>query len=171
MVESRHPFWNWSLEAYGRPGVEEILLDLQDRLGLDVNILLFACWAGATGAKPLTEKECRLLMAATHDWRSNVIEPLRAVRRSLKAQDRMTGAEEIRNRAKALELEAEHAAQLAIAGLLDERGELAGKDPDQARDPAQAALCGLRACLAAADIVPAGKNRALIESLAGICCG
>ena len=102
-----HPFWNWSLEIYGRPGVEDPLLDLQDRLGLDVNLLLFACWTGATGRGRLVGGEWTRLIDGTADWRASVIEPIRAVRRHLKDRGDMPGAAALRERVKALELEAE----------------------------------------------------------------
>ena len=44
-----HPFWNFSLELYAGDGVAEACLDLQERRGCDVNILLFCCWLGASG--------------------------------------------------------------------------------------------------------------------------
>src|SRR3954470_3940357 len=39
-----HPFWNFSLELYAGEGVAEACLDLQERRGCDVNVLLFCCW-------------------------------------------------------------------------------------------------------------------------------
>jgi len=36
-------FWAFSLALYGKPGVAPALLGLQDRLGVDVNLLLFCC--------------------------------------------------------------------------------------------------------------------------------
>src|SRR5471030_292758 len=41
-----HPFWNFSLEIYAAEGVSGACLDLQERRGCDVNILLFCCWLG-----------------------------------------------------------------------------------------------------------------------------
>ena len=40
-------FWRFSLALYARPGVAEALIALQDRAGRDVNLMLFALWAGA----------------------------------------------------------------------------------------------------------------------------
>ncbi len=34
-----HPFWNFSLEVYGGEGVARACLELQDRRGVDVNLL------------------------------------------------------------------------------------------------------------------------------------
>ncbi|HEX6103216.1 MAG TPA: TIGR02444 family protein, partial [Alphaproteobacteria bacterium] len=43
------PFWSFSVALYGRPGVAPACLALQDRFGCDVNLLLFAIWAGRCG--------------------------------------------------------------------------------------------------------------------------
>jgi uncharacterized protein (TIGR02444 family) len=40
-------FWRFSLALYARPGVAGALIALQDRAGLDVNLILFGLWAGA----------------------------------------------------------------------------------------------------------------------------
>ena len=47
------PLWAFSLAVYGGDGVAEECLDLQERLGLDVNILLFAAFLGAVEAVQL----------------------------------------------------------------------------------------------------------------------
>lgn len=162
-----HPFWDWSLEVYGRPGVEEILLDMQGRLGLDVNLLLFACWAGATGRGRLTGSEWARLIEGTADWRANVVEPLRAVRRHLRSRGDMTDAAALRERVKALELEAEHAAQLAIAGMAPDL-----RESDFAAVVRMAdASANLEGCIAAAGLTLTDRDRAHLNSLVHNCCG
>ena len=110
------PFWDFSCEVYGRPGVAPACLALQDRRGLDVNLILFCCWAGSRG-QPLAPDDLRRLAAATADWRARVVEPLRAVRRWLKGY---TGplpdlAQGLRGDVLARELDAEHVQQLLLA--------------------------------------------------------
>lgn len=161
-----HPFWDWSLDIYGRPRVEETLLDLQDRLGLDVNLLLFAGWTGATGRGRVAAVDWDRLIEGVAGWRVNVIEPLRAARRHLKGAPEMPGAAVLRGKVKALELEAEHAAQLAIARLAGERG-ASRLRPARAIADAAANLDGY---MAAAGISPADGDRALLRSFAGACC-
>jgi uncharacterized protein (TIGR02444 family) len=39
-------FWDFSVRTYGRPGVAEACLALQNRDGADVNMLMFAAWYG-----------------------------------------------------------------------------------------------------------------------------
>ena len=73
-----HPFWNFSLELYAGEGVAEACLDLQDRRGCDVNILLFCCWLGASGRPTLTADRLRTILAASDAWQSDIVKRLRA---------------------------------------------------------------------------------------------
>ncbi len=77
-------FWQFSLAVYGREGAGRACLSLQDRLGADVNLLLFCCWLGAARGRILSPDELRMLIKAVAPWRSNVVTPLRGVRRYLK---------------------------------------------------------------------------------------
>ncbi|MEX2629461.1 MAG: TIGR02444 family protein [Tistlia sp.] len=105
----RNPFWAFSLATYGRPGVAEACLALQDRLGLDVNLLLFCLWAGRCGHR-LSATELAALATAAGPWQQGVVVPLRGVRRRLKgAAD--PAQEALRQRIKRDELEAERLEQ------------------------------------------------------------
>lgn len=119
-----NPFWDFSLALYARPGVTDACLRLQDRLGLDVNLLLYACWTAASGVGRPSPETWRRLVAETAVWRSRVVEPLRAVRRYLKepAAEPWRAAR-LRERVKALELDAERAEQLAIVALAGDHEE------------------------------------------------
>lgn len=68
---------------YGRSGVERACLGLQASCGADVNLLLFCCWMGAR-RRPLNKRFLRRAVAATSGWQSEVVQPLRGVRRTLK---------------------------------------------------------------------------------------
>ena len=41
-------FWDFSVRTYGVPGVSQACLALQDERGVDVNMLLYCIWIGAT---------------------------------------------------------------------------------------------------------------------------
>lgn len=116
-----HPFWNFSLELYGGDGVAEACLDLQERRGCDVNILLFCCWLGASGRPTLTAERLRAILKASDAWQGEVVRPLREVRKLLK--DRTWAAvlpetvDATRRRVADAELAAEHAEQLELASL------------------------------------------------------
>jgi len=109
MTEARaNPFWTYSLSLYGRPQVADACLVLQDRLGLDVNFLLFCCWAGSQG-RFLRGSEIENLIAATQAWRENMVLPLRRARRWLKSRmpEMGSAAPGLRENIKACELAAE----------------------------------------------------------------
>ena len=71
------PFWQFSGLVYARPRVAEARLELQDRHGLDVNVLLFCAWAGAQGRR-FDGGDLGLLRSASRPWHDNVVAPLRA---------------------------------------------------------------------------------------------
>jgi uncharacterized protein (TIGR02444 family) len=116
-----HPFWNFSLEIYAGEGVAEACLDLQDRRGCDVNILLFCCWLGASGRPTLTAERLRTILQASDTWQARIVRPLREVRRQLKDQPWTAALPEtvdaVRRRVADAELAAEHAEQLKLASL------------------------------------------------------
>jgi hypothetical protein len=113
--------WEWTLEAYARPGAPEACLRLQDRFGQNTDLLLWA-------------------VEVTRRWDETALTPLRAVRRGLKAALPPVddGAREgLREDVKAAELRAERV-------LLETLAELTG----QARGGAHA-LDALKAASAA----------------------
>jgi uncharacterized protein (TIGR02444 family) len=110
-------FWSFSLALYGKPGVAPALIGLQDRLGLDVNMLLYCCWAGA-GGRLLSHDDLKAVEAVAEPWQSEVVRPLRALRRRLKGGFGAMPAERVeayRKRVNELEIEGEHIAQNAMA--------------------------------------------------------
>ncbi|MBT8440796.1 MAG: TIGR02444 family protein [Gammaproteobacteria bacterium] len=114
------PFWDFSLSIYGRPGVADACLFLQDRYGLDVNLILFCVWVGSTGRGSLAEPAIDACVSRTSDWRECVIEPLRQIRRA--CRDEPLGVPEFllqvfRPSMHDVELDAEHVEQLVLAEL------------------------------------------------------
>jgi uncharacterized protein (TIGR02444 family) len=77
-------FWDFSLRVYGEPGVQEECLTLQERLSLDVNLLLFAAYVGAKLGIALSGRDLAELIAATEDWHLSVVRRLRATRVAMK---------------------------------------------------------------------------------------
>lgn len=116
-----HPFWNFSLEIYSGDGVAAACLDLQERRGCDVNILLFCCWLGASGRPTLTAERLRTILKASDAWQAEIVQPLRRVRRLLKDQPWPEALPEtleaVRRRVADAELAAEHAEQIKLASL------------------------------------------------------
>ncbi len=100
-------FWTWALDAYARPNATEIALALQDLYGASVVMVLACCWAATRGLS-LSQETLAHLDAQEAPWRSDVTEPLRALRRDLKplaAADPAFTA--LRDAIKQAELEAE----------------------------------------------------------------
>jgi uncharacterized protein (TIGR02444 family) len=125
-------FWAFSLDLYGRDGVAPACLRLQDRLGADVNVMLFCCWAGSLGRR-LSADEIRLAVAAVRPWHDEIVAPIRAARRRLKqglAGMAPEPAEALRQRLLSVEIEAERIAQFRLAELFpgDNAREAVGAD-------------------------------------------
>lgn len=106
-----NPLWWFVQEFYQREGVESALLDLQDRWGADVLLLLAACWLGTEGFEwPLDDEAFQDGLSNYTGWRDHIVAPLRDMRRTLPKG----GDQGFRSKLKALELESE---QLGLAGL------------------------------------------------------
>jgi uncharacterized protein (TIGR02444 family) len=118
------PHWSFALKLYGRPGVPEACLLLQDRAGVDVNILLFALYAAAERGVALTPRDLQEMDAAVAAWRSELILPLRSIRRRLKTGPEPAPAaatEALRSKVKAAELQAEQIEQAVLMHWLAQR--------------------------------------------------
>ncbi len=160
-----HPFWNFSLEIYAGEGVADACLDLQERRGCDVNILLFCCWLAASGRPTLTAERLRAILKVSDIWQAEIVRPLRQVRRLLKDRPWTEALPETvdaaRRRVADAELAAEHAEQLKLASLY---APPADRDrPLEKRLRAAVGNLGVYAvCLG---VVPDAKDRAAVSAL------
>jgi uncharacterized protein (TIGR02444 family) len=128
--------WTWSLRIYARDGFAPAALRLQDRAGLDVNLLLWCLWAGVVRRTDVGAAGVAAAAAAAGRWQAEVVRPLRAVRRALKGYPHPDPAlaAALRERVAAEELAAERGEQALLAAVaLDGR----------AADPAVAAARNL----------------------------
>jgi len=110
------PFWRFSLKYYGQAGVSDACIALQDGCGVDVNLLLFLFWL-ASERQALSADEVKKLDATIKSWRELTIIPTRDTRRKLKgAKTSVDPAkqEALRDKVKAVELEAEKLQQEAL---------------------------------------------------------
>jgi uncharacterized protein (TIGR02444 family) len=119
--------WRFSVAFYARPGVSEALIALQDRAGCDVNLMLYALWLGVCRGSPLTREELASADRIARPIRSDIVEPLRALRRKLRA-DRDADVQRLREGVKALELAAEKIVQVRLG----RRARSAGSSADPA---------------------------------------
>jgi uncharacterized protein (TIGR02444 family) len=107
--------WDWALEAYGRPGVPQACLALQDEHGQNTSLLLWAVFAEAKDPALLARAA-----AATRSWDSLALTPLRDIRRALKAPHPPVAdaaREALREDVKACELAAERLLLETLAAL------------------------------------------------------
>jgi uncharacterized protein (TIGR02444 family) len=125
-MNNANSFWTFSLKFYSRGEVEAIFLDLQDRFGADVNIVLYGLWQASRGRR-LSDGDSRDVIAFVRAWQENVVRPLRTARRFLKAPMPDWPSQDIdllRQRIKAEELQAEHLQQTAMETNFADLGEL-----------------------------------------------
>ena len=114
------PIWDFVLNYYGRKGVSDGLIGLQDNHGIDVNMLLFLMWMAAQGKCVATE-DVKFVSTTSHAWQRAVVVPIRAVRRLLKENAPLVPAEAaaaFRKKVQAIELEGEQLQLNAMAALV-----------------------------------------------------
>src|SRR5215470_9627038 len=83
-VEMESPLWRFSLAVYRGAGVQEECLDVQERFGIDVNLLMLCAYVGVAEGAVLTASDVADALDATGAWHSNAVKSLRQVRRTLK---------------------------------------------------------------------------------------
>src|ERR1700710_543458 len=123
-MQTTSPFWDFSLGFYAQPGIAEICLDLQDRFGADVNVVLYLLWQ-AQRRRRLTSVKIEKLIALTSDWQQHVVRPLREVRRFLKEPGPTWSSDSVasfRQRLKGEELLAERLQQTAMETAFPDPG-------------------------------------------------
>jgi uncharacterized protein (TIGR02444 family) len=76
-------FWRFSLAVYAQVEVAQECLELQQALGVDVNILLFCAWIG-TRSFALSRNDIEAASRTVAVWHENVVRPLRGVRQQIK---------------------------------------------------------------------------------------
>lgn len=113
------PFWNFSLAVYGASTVQDECLNLQDQLGLDVNLVLLCAFLGAVHGVALTADDIAVARGQAQQWQEQVVRPLRAARRNLKTAELTdardaAAATQLRAQVKAAELESERIEQMML---------------------------------------------------------
>jgi uncharacterized protein (TIGR02444 family) len=93
---------------------------LQDRFGVDVNVLLFLLFAAHNGRK-VQAADMHRIASAVASWNVSVVVPLRSVRRFLRSPPEVVepdAAEGLRQHIKQVELEAERLQQEGLYRLM-----------------------------------------------------
>ncbi|MBN9064032.1 MAG: TIGR02444 family protein [Rhizobiales bacterium 65-9] len=131
-------FWRFSLALYAKPGVKQACLALQDRLGVDVNVLFFCIWWPSGGKPRLDQEDFDGVLAEAAAWSRQVVVGLRTVRRALGSERapaaRLDGAA-LRKKVLAVELEAERLEQAMLVDAAIDR--LSAHPSSEAGTPAR----------------------------------
>ena len=116
-----HPFWDFSLRVYGSDGVPAACIALQERRGIDVNVLLFSAWIGESGRGVLAESDLEAALAATTAWNRDIVCALRVVRNRLKGGMPPIPTERsdvLRKMILEIEVKSEHVEQITLAAVV-----------------------------------------------------
>ena len=159
-------FWDFTIAHYGRAGLSPAVIALQDRLGVDVNMLLLCCWAGSSGRGALGADDIVSALAVARPWQSEVVEPLRAARRHLKPPPAAAPdgpAEALRRRILGCEIDGEHVAQLMMEATVIRAPDAGRAAGDRLADTA----AGLARYFAALGVTAGADDRADLSVLLG----
>ncbi len=128
MASAQENLWQFSNRVYRKPGVAEACLRLQNGMGADVNLLLFAAWYGVTRGV-LNEQLIAETQRVSVSWSGAVVKPLRGARTWMKqvADDLLTEHSDsvqqqfrkLREQIKSTELQAEHLQQNMLLALVE----------------------------------------------------
>lgn len=102
MQASDNALWHFACACWENPELRERLLRLQDESGVQVNMVMLACWSAQNGL-PLKD-HIQAVAALSEPWQSKIIQPLRALRR---CADTLFSAEEVKGKLLEAELAAE----------------------------------------------------------------
>ncbi|MFN0262775.1 TIGR02444 family protein [Tepidamorphus sp. 3E244] len=113
--------WRFSLDRYGRDGVQPLCLRLQDEHRADINLVLFALWTGSQQLAISGQQAAGEITEAVADWHAQAVVPLRGVRRSLKNRDfpDPEARDALRAAIQKSEIEAERLEQVLLQALFD----------------------------------------------------
>ncbi len=106
-------FWDFSINIYQHPKVEQALLECQQRYGFNVNFILYFLWRGVNAQGGLSQLKIRSILKVVAPWHYKVVLPLRRLRNRLKNTGD-AALKELRSEILKEELHAEHIEQLLI---------------------------------------------------------
>jgi uncharacterized protein (TIGR02444 family) len=118
MTMEANPFWDFSLQHYAKVPVRQQCLTLQDRVGANVNIVLFTLWLASE--KCLFDYDLILRHAEFLRWHEQVVTPLRQARLGVKQSGL---SDRLYEKVKKSELNAEQIEQDILYSLLPQFAE------------------------------------------------
>lgn len=121
---SDQSFWDFSVRTYRQKGVADACLALQDERGVDVNLLLFCIWTGATRGS-FDDQVFDAALIFSRRWCDNVVAALRGIRRWMKVvgcPDTVVATDQcmsLRDEVKQVEFKAERLQEDTLEALCD----------------------------------------------------
>ncbi len=155
----------FAVTVYQIAGAPTASLLLQDRCGVDVNVLLYAAFVGAVRGGSLDAEDVAHAIGRVGAWQTEVVGPLRTLRRRLKAGPApapTSATDALRQRVKALELDAELLELHELSALAD--GFVVTTSTGSPSERAAAAMNVVVCC--AAGRGPDAEERGAIETIA-----
>ena len=110
-LELDNVFWQFSLKQWRNTKLQQTLLRCQDEQNLRINVLLLCIWLGLE-KKPVHEHLDHILKVS-EPWHSQVVRPLRQVRKSLPSQSSLA-ATQLKKQIQGSELQAEQIEQAIL---------------------------------------------------------
>lgn len=66
-------FWNFSLNLYDNPTIEEACAALQERYQININLVFFCCWLSKENFRALTPEELEAILVRVTPWNRRII--------------------------------------------------------------------------------------------------
>lgn len=105
-------FWDYSLKLWKNEDLKTLLLEHQDRQGLDINLLLFLLWISEQ--RMILTTDSSRIIELQRRWIDGLIKPMRELRQENQNID------ELKNSLLQAELVAERYYQKALCNLLND---------------------------------------------------
>ncbi len=80
------PLWEFAVDFYGQPGIQDACLKLQDEANVDVIHLIAVLYADVVLGNPVSAEDISTFRLEAEGWREAVVLPLRGIRRFLKPE-------------------------------------------------------------------------------------
>lgn len=126
-IAKGNAFWEFATWGYSQPGVDKAMLSLQNRMGVDINMVLFCVWLACRGPNGNDLAQCLAsALKVSREWQRDLVGPMRRCRENLKViiegpdliGRNREAAIALRERLKANELDLEALQILELYGLV-----------------------------------------------------
>ena len=84
--KSKHPFCKFADRFYADSDAVVILADLEQRLAVNPNIILFCAWFAKTGQKQLNKKDIQNITSSILSWHEQIVFALKTLQQKLSCE-------------------------------------------------------------------------------------